>query len=219
MEDSIKSIVGGITYVRHYSLPLFKALVVPVLIMSVLVLLSLIPDAPIEVISILDFLQWIPLTLIAVTTHRIIIQGPDSVPEWGINRFGLREFKFFVYQLLIMLFMLPAAVFMFIPYVGIFVFFFITLYLISRMSLVFPSIAIGETMDFKDSWKATKNHKLMMFTVVAFFPMLIVIIEILLSLIPGLNYLVGLLSIFTIILMISTLSAAYKLVMENQIVR
>jgi hypothetical protein len=91
--------------------------------------------------------------------------------------------------------------------------------MLGRLSLVFPSIAIGEKMDFKDSWDATKNHKLMMFTAVVLFPMGIELFSYLLSLIPGLNYLADFFLIFTIVFVVAALSVAYKIVMESQDVR
>jgi len=74
-------------------------------------------------------------------------------------------------------------------------------------------------MDFKDSWDATKNHKLMMFTAVVIFPTALIILEYCLSLIPGLSYLGDLLSIVTAVFIVATLSVAYKIVMDSQIVR
>ncbi len=219
MENSIKSVVGGITYVRHYFLPLSKALIVPFTIMLFLTLVLITSNLPKEAKTVISILQWIPLTLIAITTHKIILEGPDSVAEWGINRFGWRELKFTLCEILIVLFALPAAIFILIPYVGVFLFMLVAAYIIGRMSLVFPSIAIGERMDFKDSWIATKDHQLMMFSAVILFPLVIGAFEYFLSLVPGLSYLADFLSIFTVVLVVAALSVAYKIVIESSNVR
>ncbi|MCU7811021.1 MAG: hypothetical protein KZQ77_07260 [Candidatus Thiodiazotropha sp. (ex Notomyrtea botanica)] len=44
------------------------------------------------------------------------------------------------------------------------------LYIMSRLSLVFPSIAIDEPLTMRQSWKCTKNNGFRIFLVVGFFP-------------------------------------------------
>ena len=77
------------------------------------------------------------------------------------------------------------------------------------MSLVFPSIAIDKKFDFKDSWDATKGHKLMMFVVVAVFPFTLGVFEFMLGRIQGITFVLQLISLFTTIYIVATLSVAY----------
>lgn len=213
MENSIKAVVGGIAYVKFYFSPLCKALLIPVSAVVLLTLVGLMPSLSANGHKIIELLEWVPLTLIAITTHKIILEGPESVPSWGINRIKWREIKFFLYGLIIGLIMLPASFFLFVPYAGIFLFAFSAAYLMGRFSLVFPSIAIGGDVDLKDSWNATKNHKLMMFSAVVLFPVLIGVIEYFLVLIPGIGNVVSVFSVFTMIFIVAALSVAYKIAM------
>jgi len=54
-------------------------------------------------------------TILAVTSHRVIIRGAESVPAYGLKRWFHREFGFFgwilaVYLVYLMVWMLPATV-------------------------------------------------------------------------------------------------------------
>ena len=219
MENTIKAIVGGISYIKYYRNSLAKALLVPFILLALITSLAFLPDVGSKGVFAINLLQWIPLTLIAVTTHRIILEGPDSVPTWGINRFGAREFKFIGYQFLVAIAALPAAVFTFIPYIGIFLSLVAIAYIIGRLSLVLPSIAIDSNIGLKQSWEATKNHQTMMVVVVILSPILFGFIERFLATLPGLFWISVVISLLTTVFLIAMLSVAYKIVMEPKLAR
>lgn len=110
---------------------------------------------------------------IAITTYRIAILGEDSLPSFGSYLFGLREFKFLFKTILIgIIILIPTLLAIFIPFVGPYISIFISLLLISRLVLVFPSISCDEPMSFYESWKLTKNHTFLSLFAVIIFPII-----------------------------------------------
>ncbi|MEJ2754539.1 MAG: hypothetical protein P8104_01560 [Gammaproteobacteria bacterium] len=215
MKNAIKAITEGVSYVGYYKTSLLKALLVPLALLALIKILGFLPNIDSNTATAIKFLKCIPLTLIAITTHKIILDGPNSVPSWGINRFGTREFKFIGNQFLVFIVALPTLVLAYIPHLGIFIMITAIAYIVGRLSLVFPSIAIGEDIGLKDSWEATKNYKLMMVVVVVLFPLILRLLEETLKLLPGMFWIGFLTSPLTIIFVVSSLSSAYKIVMES----
>lgn len=216
MEDSFKPIELAFASVNANYKSLAKTILLPVTAYLAMSAVMLLEGLSTTANWILGLASLIPVTLIAITTHRIILKGPESVPTWGINRFGWREIKFTLYQYLVLIFLIPLAILIFIPFAGPILVIIVGAYMVGRMSLVFPGIAIGEELDFKDSWDATKNHKLMMFVVVAVFPFALGMIGFMLERIEGITFVLQILSIFTTIYVVAALSVAYQIVMEPE---
>ena len=219
MENSCKPIERGFALVNENCKPLAKALLVPVVAYLAIAALMLVDSSTPTAQWVQRIALLMPVTLIAVTTHRIILKGPDSVPTWGINRFGWREIKFTLCQYVMLIFLIPVAILFFIPFVGPILVMIAGAYLVGRMSLVFPGIALERKFDFKDSWDATKNYKLMMFVVVAVFPFILGIVNFMLGRIQGITLVLQVISLFTTIYVIAALSIAYQIVMEPERVR
>lgn len=216
MENAVKAIYGGIVHVKYHFRQLVKSLAVPFVLLIFLVSDVLIPGINTGDLFIIEFAQWIPLTLIAITTHRTILEGPDSVPEWGIKKFGYSEFKFVFYEIGIVLLSLPFAfIGLMIPDIGKYLAMLIIEYVFSRLSLVFPSIAIDKSIDLKASWVYTKDHQVMMFSSVIIFPFVLTGIEEVLAMIPGLFWISGVLSAVTIVFTVSALSVSYKIIQDE----
>jgi len=215
MSNALEAIERGVVSVNKNWRALFRALLVPVGVY--LIISNLIPHIELNgfAIHVASVLFQLAFTVIAVTTHRIIILGADSVPCWGINRFGWREVKFLLSQYVIFIFLIPLAILFFIPVAGTLAAMVIGAYMVGRMSLVFPSIAIGRKFDFKDSWDATRNHQLMMFLTVAVFPFAIGILKFMLGHVPGVGLILHLFSILTSIWVIGALSVAYQIILQS----
>jgi len=147
------------------------------------------------------------------------LEGPNSVPTWGLNRFGVREFRFIGYQLLLVLFAIPFSILVFIPHWGFEIAMITMGYFVSRLSLVFPSVAIGGDLGTGDSWNATKNHQLMMIVVTVLFPFVIFSLETRLESIPALFWIGHLISALITIFVVSSLSVAYEIVMKSSVAR
>lgn len=157
---------------------------------------------------------------VAITTHRVLLLGANSVPKWGIFRFSKRELKFFLYSVAFMLmaivlvFLASLIPFSFIVVIPIF------LLVFPRLSLVFPAIAVDDKFDFSDSLEYTKNYKLLTLVTVFVIPVVVAIIVTLVYglvigflsgvISPKLNILYSLLNIIITVFMISCLSSTYK---------
>ena len=137
------------------------------------------------------FISWILTTVlaivsvafyiyIAVIVHRHVLLGEGSTPKWGISKWSSRETTFLVTTILLYLMIfIPAMIFeVLVESLGkLEISDYITLipcyYFIARFSLVFPSIALGKDMTFKESWRLTKNKQLLIITVVGIVPSLL----------------------------------------------
>lgn len=158
---------------------------------------------------------------IAITTHRVIILGEDSVPKFGSPIFGLREFKFLfksiLFAIILVLFSFSISL---IPNVGVFIIPLILILLISRLSLVFPAVASDEKLSFLQSWEYTKNFKLLTILMIILFPLIFSFvigfvytfaIEFLIKLVsPHLIVLYSILNVFIMVFTISALSTVYN---------
>ena len=214
--NKLEAIEKGVSLVNKNWRIFFRALLIPVAAYLLIANLSQLVIQSTVAIVVVTILFQLAFTIIAVTTHRMVILGPESVSSWGLNPIGWREIKFLLSQYVIFLFLIPLALLFFIPFIGPLAAIVIGAYMVGRMSLVFPSIAIGRKFDFKDSWDATRNHQLMMFLTVAIFPFVIGLLDMMLTHIPGIAYLLQLLSMVTSVWVIAALSFAYQIVMQEK---
>ena len=212
--DIKRTIWGAFGYVYVYRTPFAKALLVPI---AILVILGAIPiqEPGSALMVLLTILPLFIYTLLAITTHRIILLGPESVPEWGVYIPRKREFHFVLYSIGMGLCMIPLGFLALIPTVGWVIAVIAIIYMMARLSLVFPAIATDQSWSFPDSWKATRNHQALMLIVVAIFPFAISIPEQLLRHLPYMGLLVNLLSAFTMVFVVAALSVAFKIITEN----
>ena len=162
-----------------------KALVIPFAISVGLDLLDLVGlpkilDIGDEVLSVAVY-GWF-----AVTVHRLVLLGPESVPEWGLRRISKREVVFVLsFAFITVVALLPVILFTSLP-VDSFAIGLLTLliyvYLFSRLSLVLPAIAIDRWLTPLDSWRLSRPHQarlvfvLILFPIMLFMPFLLVII-------------------------------------------
>jgi len=162
---------------------------------------------------------------IAVITHRVLLLGKESISKWGITKYSKRELNFFLNSLLILLICIPFLMVGFF-HVGILAISLILMTIvISRLSLVFPSIAIDENITITESWEFTKKYKLLMFFSVIIFPAIFsIIVGFVYNLVIG--FLVGVISsklyvlypildLFITVFIISALSSTYKIIKEE----
>jgi hypothetical protein len=175
----------GDIYKNLYSL--VRTLARPVILINLLLLIAAnIPYLVINTIILLVVLfQYV---VIAITTHRIILLGPASIPVWGLSRVTFREIYYSLHALVIagltiviewLLFFVVAkgmfvvapsklqsnfALFLLIVFASLFV---------SRLSLVLPGIAIDQGVSFKLSWQLTGKHPTLLFVAVVALPTLI----------------------------------------------
>lgn len=238
-----KVVLGAFGFVWIYRRQLFTALVFPFAFYVVVRL----AQALLEGSGggwILGLAEILAETLFAVTTHRMILLGPEAVPKWGILRWSKRETIFalhvFALQLLVILLAIPLAIgFSLVSEPGSimvmplgFVILVAAFWLIGRLSLVFPGIAIDKGVMFVESWRLTKSYQVLMFCVVLLFPALLLIPLFAVGAVPALlfnnvflnAFIESFLMTFATVFIVAALSVAYQIVTrevyaQNQWVR
>ena len=166
--------------------------------------------------AVLTIVPFFLYAVLAITTHRIILLGPESISEWGVYVPRKREFYFVLYSIGLGLLMIPFGFLALIPTVGWFIAALAIIYMMARLSLVFPAIATDQGWTFSDSWKATRNHQILMMVVVAIFPFVISIPEQLLSHVPYIGVFVSLLSACSMVFVVAALSVAFQVIAESE---
>ncbi|MBW1746626.1 MAG: hypothetical protein JRJ25_10155 [Deltaproteobacteria bacterium] len=209
-----KVIIGAIDCFAEYKLALFKALLIPMLILIALdtIVTMEIAAGYAAIISILAILVHVVMTIL---THRIILLGPDSIPEWGFKKWTMRATCFTLYSIVYIVPVFFASV----PYIGI-IAVGVWCYIAGRLSLVFPAIAIDDDVSFKQSWNLTKKYNLLMFLVVVIAPALLGLSASLIGKVPfgAMPYTYVFASIYTsfgIIFIVILLSVTYRLIKQE----
>ncbi|MEM7027045.1 MAG: hypothetical protein AAF410_02335, partial [Pseudomonadota bacterium] len=146
-------------------------------------------------IIILNAIYFVFLSFIFINCHRLFLLGLNHVPTYGME-LNSRYFKFLAWIVLI------AIIFFIVWYIVLLIILnlfgfvidysadpegtfiiqninwieiiatLLTLYFTSRMSFVFPSIAIDGNPSIKWSWKLTNNNGLRVFVLIALLPLL-----------------------------------------------
>ena len=208
-----KVVVGAFFYVYLNRIDLLKALSVPFI---AYLIIGFVNEFEIDKLTyyFLLTLSFLIQTIFAITTHRIILLGKESVPKWGLRYWSKRETFFLIHVLILTgglyLLLLASIVIGFIP---IFVLPIIFIFWVwGRLSLVFPGIAIDKGVSFKMSWALTRKYQLLMFLVVIAFPTLLALPSVLLNYVPYTAVLINIISTFVIVFEVSALSVAYQLI-------
>lgn len=209
-----KTIAGAFGYVFEFRKSLIKALIVPIAAM-VLIGFAHPLELGISGYIAISLLSLIMYTIIAVTTHRVILLGPSSIPEWGALKPTKRQFIFILYSIGMGLCLIPIGFLGLIPTVGSYIAFLAMAYLLGRFSLVFPAVATDQDWSFSDSWEATKKHQVLMLVVVIVFPIVMGIPEKFLSSFPYMQALVNVISSLTLVFVVAALSVAFKVIGES----
>ena len=177
-------------------------------------------------------------TWFAVTTHRLVLLGPDSVPTWGLRKITRREVLFlfhalvFIVVLTAMFYVMkrtPTVVLSIISQLfepeylleNYYVYMILTaiievfwvcvsLFAINRFTLIFPGIAIDQGVTFPLSWKLTKNHQIPLLMTLIVFPLILGTPGILIRTIPGSTVVVSLLDTLMYVFVVAVLSISYR---------
>lgn len=167
--SAITVFMGAIATVLHHWRALLQALLVP---SALLIATTASAQFPIH-----EFL-WLPLlilelaliTVFAITTHRIVLLGAGSVPQWGFLRWTSRETYFALH--LIGFGVVSAVMAASLPVVGV-LGLLVLVYFFARVCLVFPAAAIDQGVTILSSWSLTRRHQILMILAVCVFPILI----------------------------------------------
>ena len=207
---------------------LFQRLVILALIMTAFESLTdfFIAEANFRVLIVYWLIYGMVFTLFAVTCHRVIILGPDSVPKYGLYSISMREVRFygwglvvyFYLSLITFIIMFPTVFFSFYSesnkYLwvsGMYILFIPGTYVFSRLSILFPATAVDQRKDMKWAWDTTKGNGWRLLILIGVLPVIIDIVPDLFSggsvpIDTALNFLKSMVAAFEIAL----LSHAYK---------
>lgn len=197
---------------------LAQALVVPAV---VYVAMSLVPSEPETITGGLFFIMGLVTivlhTVVAITTHRIVILGPDSVPKLGLTRWTRRETTFLLYIFgfalaISLLVMFGAALPQ--PF-GLAIVAGIAIIIFSAASLVFPAVALEHETSVQTAWQLAQGNFFPLIVCVWLFPIAISIPIGALSFIPYAAPLIAVLHLTANVLTIAALSLAYSEISKN----
>lgn len=221
-----KVLIGSFVFIEEKKVALFKSLIIPfVLLLGLEATYSLDMNTVLKII--VYFLCIALQVVIAITTHRTIILGSNSIPSWGLKSWTIRESVFSIHMVLLFLALAPIYLVIYLPiflgtipsstymYVSGAISILICSWLLGRMSLVFPGIAIDKYVSFKESWKLTRNHQTLMVMVMAVLPLCTYFIIYLIGMIPYSFVITRILSTFIVVFEITALSCCYQLITDK----
>ena len=232
LKDSSAVLTNNIAILREHGITIIKAVLFPLIILTAIDSVSEYItneenlSGPIYIIIriLIELIALFQYTYVAVCTHRIVILGKDSVPEWGLKKYTSREGIFLFYSIVFMvaiaatMIVIGLATQNFSAWVIILPMI-IVMYFTLRLSLIFPATAIDNYISLKQSWHFTHNKFLFLFMSTMVGPMLLIIPAILLvagitfiggSIFPLIGALLGaVIGVISMIIFISALSLAY----------
>lgn len=204
-----KVIVGALASVLAELPVLVKALAIPGIIFLVLKFFPVtdISQAGAIVFAIVSLLLH---TVFAITTHRIIMLGPESMPEWGLRSWSKRETRFLGYLLVFILMISVLVAFSIVSQpIGPMIAMVVAIIGGCTLTLVFPAVAIEEEFTLGDAWRMAQGHIGSLIVCIGLFTFLLGILTILVSSIPYALPLAAILELGTNVLTIAVLSVAF----------
>lgn len=97
--------------------------------------------------------------LFAITIHRVLLLGPNSVSKYGNLCFSNRELNYVGFSLLMAIALSCLFVIALIPFIGLILFIIIAITVFSRLSIALPIIAIDKEWSLKGVWSTTRDFK------------------------------------------------------------
>lgn len=204
-----KVIVGALASVLAELPVLVKALAIPGIIFLVLKFFPVtdISQAGAIVFAIVSLLLH---TVFAITTHRIIMLGPESMPEWGLRSWSKRETRFLGYLFVFILMISVLVAFSIVSQpIGPMIAMVVAIIGGCTLTLVFPAVAIEEEFTLGDAWRMAQGHIGSLIVCIGLFTFLLGILTILVSSIPYALPLAAILELGTNVLTIAVLSVAF----------
>jgi len=232
LKASFQAVVKGVQVVVDNVIPLSRRLLLPFFIYAVICVLDFyfFPVMEFELGLEPEFgrliaygigfflLYSITYVIVSVATHRLLIIGPRADKPNNLRFLG-REWQFALACIWIFFYTIPAWFLTAVPYVGELLAIGVAYYIISRLSLVFPSIAIDAPMNVYASWQATSNYQLVMFTIVFVYSAFFWFLEWgLVALFKPEGVYVVLFDIFsllTVVFTVAALSETYRQIMQD----
>ncbi|MDO3386134.1 hypothetical protein QWI17_09830 [Gilvimarinus sp. SDUM040013] len=170
-KDTSKVLAGALFFIKDNVRTLIMALLWPTIVLT-LIDLTFYLELGFIYSFVFELISFIIQVIFAITIHRLVLLGPASLSRWGIVRWTWIETKFLI-RFVVLSFAIFIPIILLVSTIpGIIVGALLALLLASRLSLVFPAIAIDKRMSFIESWRLTKNHFVLMMTVIVLLPIL-----------------------------------------------
>lgn len=153
---------------------LLQALTYPI-ILNIILVLSKAIIKPDNIFSELVFslFDCIIYSLIAITTHRIVLIGEKSLPTWGVKKITIREI-IFIALIIMLTFLSELASFIptHIKLTPLISFLWLLVYLVTltRICLVFPATAVDKWISFAESWRLTRKYQFKLMIIIIILP-------------------------------------------------
>ncbi len=191
---TIKLIIEAGKNIFQHKAVLAKALSIPSLIyFAILLAWGLTPEDTKNIpLGIFLGLVYLAIqTIIAVTTHRLVLLGSGAITQWGWFRWKKRETNFTLYVmgvfgillgigilwLIVLNLIKPFPISLF--YATTFILWLPVSYITGRVSLVFPSVAIDHGIGFKESWELSEGYGVLMMWIVIISELFLIVPELL----------------------------------------
>ena len=139
--------------------PLSKALALPFSVIILISLLYLFELSPLSELLLIIF-GGIVQAVLAVVVHRVLILGSGAVPQWGITSLSKREASFFLHAFFLSFLAIPFLPLLFIPGIGWVLCLIGASWLMGRLSLALPGVAVEGGVFFNESWKITRGYQI-----------------------------------------------------------
>ncbi len=178
---ALRKLPVGATFAEAYRLvsarldPLVKAAAIPYLMSTVLAVLSFVVPSNWTLTMLVTILGFVPYTIFGVSWHRLTLLGPSAgapsvMPAWSRRHwrflgyicavtligYGLMAVITLIGVLLAM--SLGESAVLFLALAGIFGGSVVFLYMMMRLSFVFPAVAVDETYRLAHAWTHTRGQ-------------------------------------------------------------
>jgi hypothetical protein len=209
-----RTLIGAIGYVYHYRYNFIRAIILPFIFLSIISFIE--PEEySFRHSFLVTVIEFIIYTQIAINTHRTILIGAEAARKWGLYIPSGRDLKFILYEIALLLMLIPLGFLSLIPNFGFALTLISYIYILGRLSLVFPAIATDKSYSFSNSWYATSDYQILMIVVVGIFPTILSIPELFLIEFPYIYLAVNFISLIALIFTIAALSVAFKVINEE----
>ncbi len=215
---------------------LLRSILFPILLLVIVDIAAWALDSPDGiVIFLLGLASFIFYAFLAVTCHRIVLMGENSVPPFGIRKWEMRETRFLGWVIgiyftaffaLVCMGVISTILLSVLGNVGLslvqlmyLVITVLVLYMMSRLIMVFPATAIDERPSIRWSWELTNNNGWRLFLIAAVLPAVTAFFQAMLERENSTmmeNIGLTALTFVMIVVEVSALSLAYKAFRENQ---
>ncbi len=178
---AVRNLPVGATFAEAYSLVfarlglLVKAAAIPYLMSTVLVVLSFMAQSNWALAMLVAILGFVPYTIFGVSWHRLTLLGPSAgapsvAPSWKRRHWRFLGYALAVtligYGLVVVIALggellampLGASAVLFLPLAVVFGGSIVFVYIMMRLSFVFPAVAVDEAYRLAHAWTHTRGQ-------------------------------------------------------------